>query len=371
MDDGSPSISASLGIGSRGQWYSRARAAISCASDSQSLERIRVELMGRKGLVTRQLRQLSGLEPDERRAKGRLLNRLRDELAQAILERQRSLQLAEWDERLKHEYVDVTLPVPPYEPGKLHPISCVIDQLVAIFGSMGFHVIEGPDIEDDFHNFDALNIPPDHPARQEHDSFYLPALEKGLPPLLLRTHTSPAQIRAMSSISPPLRVISPGRVYRADDDATHTPNFHQLEAIAIDRDLHMGHLKGCLIDFCRAFFQTENLPVRFRPSYFPFTEPSAEVDIGYKRLKNSVEISAHGEWLEILGSGMVHPHVIESCGLDPKIWQGFAFGLGIERIAMLKYGIADLRAFYESDPRWLVHYGLSPVFTSSIHDGLD
>jgi phenylalanyl-tRNA synthetase alpha chain len=263
----------------------------------------------------------------------------------------------------------VTLPVEIGGEGRVHPISQTTDELTAIFGEMGFRVAEGPHIEDDFYNFTALNIPPEHPARQEMDTFYLTEKRDGSRKVL-RTHTSPVQIRTMLAEKPPIRIIVPGRTFRSDHDATHSPMFHQVEGLVIDRSTHMGHLKGCLIEFCRAFFEMDDLPVRFRPSYFPFTEPSAEVDIGCSREGGGLKIGAGGDWLEILGSGMVHPKVLENCNIDPTIYQGFAFGMGIERIAMLKYGIPDLRAFYDSDLRWLRHYGFQALEVPSMVAGL-
>ncbi len=275
------------------------------------------------------------------------------------------------DERLKTERIDVTLPPRPEGEGRLHPISQTLDEIVAIFGEMGFRVAEGPDIEDDFHNFTALNIPPEHPARQMHDTFYIEGRDGSGPGgMVLRTHTSPVQIRAMKATQPPLRVIAPGRTYRCDFDMTHSPMFHQVEGLVVDEHTHMGHLKGCLIEFCRAFFGVADLPVRFRPSYFPFTEPSAEVDIGCSRAGGELKLGAGGDWLEILGCGMVHPKVLQLSGVDPARYQGFAFGMGIERIAMLKYGIPDLRTFYEADLRWLRHYGFSAFDVPSMTGGL-
>jgi phenylalanyl-tRNA synthetase alpha chain len=265
--------------------------------------------------------------------------------------------------------VDITLPVRPEREGRLHPISQTFDEIIAIFGEMGFAVAEGPDIEDDFHNFTALNIPPEHPARQMHDTFYLPEKEDG-ERLLLRTHTSPVQIRTMQSSEPPLRIIVPGRTYRCDSDMTHTPMFHQVEGLIVDETTHMGHLKGCLIEFCRAYFEVDDVPVRFRPSYFPFTEPSAEVDIGCSRAGGELKIGEGDDWLEILGCGMVHPKVLAACGVDPEKYQGFAFGMGIERIAMLKYGIPDLRTFFDADLRWLRHYGFVPLEVPTLLRGL-
>jgi phenylalanyl-tRNA synthetase alpha chain len=261
------------------------------------------------------------------------------------------------------------LPARPDADGRIHPISQTIEEMVAILSEMGFAVAEGPHIEDDWHNFGALNIPPEHPARQEHDTFYLPPAADGTQ-RVLRTHTSPVQVRTMTSVKPPIRVIAPGRTFRADYDATHSPMFHQIEALLIDENTHMGHLKGCIVEFCRAFFEMDDLPVRFRPSFFPFTEPSAEVDIGCKREGGGLQIGRGGDWLEIMGSGMVHPKVLQACGIDPTKYQGFAFGLGIERAAMLKYGIPDLRTFYESDLRWLRHYGFAALDVPSLHGGL-
>jgi phenylalanyl-tRNA synthetase alpha chain len=261
------------------------------------------------------------------------------------------------------------LPSRPHSDARLHPLSRTIEEVVAIFAEMGFTVAEGPDIESDYYNFTALNIPEEHPARQEHDTFYLPPDDEGKRKVL-RTHTSPVQIRTMEASEPPIRIIVPGRTYRSDHDATHSPMFHQCEGLVIGDGIHMGHLKGCLIDFCRAFFGVDDLPVRFRPSYFPFTEPSAEVDIGCTRDGGGLKIGAGDDWLEILGSGMVNPRVLENCGYDPNKYQGFAFGMGIERIAMLKYGIPDLRTFYDSDLRWMRHYGFLPFDAPSIHAGL-
>jgi len=287
----------------------------------------------------------------------------------ALLAAQQSLAGVALEIRLAGEKLDVTLPVKSAVEGRIHPISQTIDELIVLFGEMGFAVADGPHIEDDFHNFTALNIPPEHPARQEQDTFYLAAAAADGGRKLLRTHTSPVQIRTMRTQKPPIRIIVPGRTFRSDHDATHSPMFHQVEGLVIDRSVHMGHLKGCLIEFCRAFFGLADLPVRFRPSYFPFTEPSAEVDIGCSREGGGLKIGAGGDWLEILGCGMVHPKVLKNCGIDPDIYQGFAFGMGIERIAMLKYGIPDLRTFYESDLRWLRHYGFLPLDVPSLAGG--
>jgi len=339
--------------------------AVRAAESLDALEEVRVRALGRRGAVTELLKGLGRTAPEERRARGQALNRLKQAVSEAIDARRAALAEVELERRLASERIDITLPVRPAAEGSLHPISQTIDEVTQIFGEMGFRWAEGPDIEDDWYNFTALNIPPEHPARQEMDTYYL-AAEGGAARPVLRTHTSPVQIRTMLSEPPPLRVIVPGRTYRSDHDATHSPMFHQVEGLAIGKAIHMGHLKGCLIAFCRAFFGVADLPVRFRPSHFPFTEPSAEVDIGCTREGGQLRIGAGGDWLEILGSGMVHPRVIANCGLDPEVWQGFAFGMGIERIAMLKYGIPDLRTMYESDLRWLRHYGFRPLDIPSL-----
>ena len=346
---------------------------VSGAADLAALEAVRVAALGRKGRITEQMKGLGGLDPEARKAAGQTLNRVKDRVAAAIEARQRQLDGAALEARLAGETIDVTLPPRPYREGRLHPVSQVTEECIAIFGEMGFTVTEGPDIEDDFHNFTALNIPPEHPARQMHDTFYLPERENG-GRLVLRTHTSPVQIRTMETTQPPIRVIAPGRTYRSDSDATHTPMFHQIEALVVDETTHLGHLKGCIIDFCRAFFDVPDLPVRFRPSHFPFTEPSMEVDIGCSREGGELRIGNFGEnadnWLEIMGSGMVHPKVLEHGGIDPTKYQGFAFGMGIDRIAMLKYGIPDLRTFFDADLRWLKHYGFVPLAVPSMVRGL-
>ncbi|MFN3461870.1 MAG: phenylalanine--tRNA ligase subunit alpha [Oceanibaculum sp.] len=339
------------------------------AADLEALDRARVAALGKKGRITELMKQLGGLDPDARRQAGQDLNLVKDAVAEAIEARKAGLADAALNARLAAERIDVSLPPRPEQRGFIHPISQVMDELTAIFGEMGFVIAEGPDIEDDFHNFGALNIPPEHPARQEHDTFYLPDRADGAK-MVLRTHTSPVQIRTMQKTTPPIRIIAPGRTYRSDHDATHSPMFHQVEGLVIDEKTHMGHLKGCLIEFCRAFFGVDDLPVRFRPSYFPFTEPSAEVDIGCTRKGGELTIGAGDDWLEILGSGMVHPRVLANCGIDSSKYQGFAFGMGIERIAMLKYGIPDLRTFYDSDLRWLRHYGFVPLDVPTLTGGL-
>jgi phenylalanyl-tRNA synthetase alpha chain len=338
------------------------------ALSPEALEDIRVRVLGRRGTLTAAMRELGGLDPEARRQAGAALNQAKDRITAALAAAGARLGQAVLEARLAAERADPTLPVTFAPQGRIHPISQTIDEIVAIFGEMGFVFAEGPHIEEDFYNFTALNIPPEHPARQEHDTFYLPERPDGTR-LVLRTHTSPVQIRTMLQQQPPIRIIVPGRTFRCDHDATHSPMFHQVEGLVIDRTSHMGHLKGCLIEFCRAFFGLDDLPVRFRPSYFPFTEPSAEVDIGCSRKGGELKIGAGGDWLEILGSGMVHPQVLRNCGIDPAEYQGFAFGMGIERIAMLKYGIPDLRTFYESDLRWLRHYGFLPLDIPSLVRG--
>ncbi|MFZ1429827.1 MAG: phenylalanine--tRNA ligase subunit alpha [Geminicoccaceae bacterium] len=342
---------------------------VAAAGDPRALEEIRVTALGKKGRVTELVKQLGTLPPEQRREAGQAFNTVKRELEEALAGRRFVLEQAALDARLEAERIDVSLPPRERQEGRIHPVSQAAEEIVAIFADMGFAVAEGPDIEDDWHNFEALNIPPEHPARQMFDTFYLEA-EQGGRPLLLRTHTSPVQIRTMLAGKPPFRIIAPGRTYRRDSDATHTPMFHQVEGLLIDRHTHMGHLKGCLIDFVRAFFERDDVPVRFRPSYFPFTEPSAEVDIGCRRTKDELVIGEGSDWLEILGCGMVHPKVLQAVGLDPEEWQGFAFGMGIDRVAMLKYGIPDLRTFFESDLRWLRHYGFVPLDVPTTYAGL-
>jgi phenylalanyl-tRNA synthetase alpha chain len=344
-------------------------AAVAAAGDLTQLEEARVDALGKKGRITALMKEMGGLSPDERRERGQALNQLKDEVAALIETRRDGLKREALARRLETERIDVTLPVRPESEGRIHPISQTIDEIVAIFADMGFKVAEGPDIEGDFNNFTALNIPPDHPARQMHDTFYLPDGPKG-DQRVLRTHTSPVQIRTMLSAKPPIRIIAPGRTYRSDYDQTHTPMFHQVEALVIDETTTMAHLKGCLLEFCRAFFDVDDLPIRFRPSFFPFTEPSAEVDIGCDRSGKELKLGPYGGWLEIAGCGMVHPKVLENCGIDSTRYQGFAFGMGIERIAMLKYGIPDLRTFFEADLRWLRHYGFLPLDVPTLSQGL-
>jgi phenylalanyl-tRNA synthetase alpha chain len=342
---------------------------VEAAADLAALDAVRVEALGKKGRITERLKTLGALPADERKAAGQAFNLLKNEIEAAIAARQEVLTRAERSARLAAEKLDVTLPSLTRPAGHIHPISQTIEELIQIFAEMGFSVAEGPEIEDDFHNFTALNMPPDHPARQMHDTFYLSPAADGTT-RVLRTHTSPVQVRTMMDMKPPIRIIAPGRTYRSDYDMTHTPMFHQVEGLVIDESTHMGHLRGCLTEFLRAFFQIEDLPLRFRPSFFPFTEPSAEVDIGCSRKGGELKLGNFGDWLEILGCGMVHPKVLEMCGIDSTRYQGFAFGMGIERIAMLKYGIPDLRTFFESDLRWLRHYGFAFLDQPSLGLGL-
>ena len=344
-------------------------AAVSAAQDAAAIEDVRVGALGKKGQITGLMATLGKMAPDERKAFGQRLNVLKDEIAAALDGRKREFESAALNARLASEHMDVTLPIRPEAKGTLHPITQTMDEVAAIFGQMGFEVADGPDIEDDFHNFTALNFPPGHPAREMHDTFFLPPGEDGNR-YLLRTHTSPVQIRTMMTQKPPIRVIIPGRTYRCDYDMTHTPMFHQVELLVIDTETNMSHLRGCLQEFVRTYFGVDDLTTRFRPSFFPFTEPSAEMDIGCSRKGGELKIGNHGDWLEILGCGMLHPNVLRACGLDPDVYQGFAAGMGIERIAMLKYGIPDLRTFFESDLRWLRHYGFAALDIPSITGGL-
>ena len=344
---------------------------ISGAGDEASLEEIRLAALGKKGEISLKMRELGQMAPEVRQAAGAALNRLKDEIDAALRAKKAALADAALDERLKAEWLDVTLPGRPRRQGTIHPVSQVTEEVTAIFADMGFAVAEGPQIESDWFNFDALNIPPEHPARQEHDTFFM-AREEGdsRPPHVLRTHTSPVQIRAMQIQGAPLRVIAPGRVYRMDMDQTHTPMFHQVEGLAIDRDISMANLKWVLEEFCRSFFEVDSVELRFRASHFPFTEPSAEVDIRCSWEGGQLKIGQGESWMEILGSGMVHLKVLSAAGVDPAEWQGFAFGMGIDRLAMLKYGIPDLRAFFESDLRWLRHYGFAALDMPTVAGGL-
>jgi phenylalanyl-tRNA synthetase alpha chain len=329
--------------------------AIESAQDLIQIEKIRVELIGKQGVISQLMKTLGGLSAEERKEKGALYNAVRTKLVEALEAKKDALETQQLAAKLKQEKLDLTLPPRPDPQGAIHPHAQAMYEVVEIFKNMGFWVAEGPDIEDDYHNFSALNFPEEHPARLAQDTFFLPSQDGKT--MLLRTHTSPVQIRTMLKKKPPMRIIAPGRVYRSDYDQTHTPTFHQVEGFYIDRGVHMGHLKSCLIQFCRTFFDIPDLAVRFRPSYFPFTEPSAEVDIACKWSGAELTIGGDEGWLEILGSGMIHPNVLKNCHIDPDEYQGFAFGMGIERVAMLKYGIPDLRSFYDTDIRWLQHYG--------------
>jgi phenylalanyl-tRNA synthetase alpha chain len=344
---------------------------VSGAADEAALESVRVAALGKSGSVSALLKTLGAMTPDERRQQGPLINGLKDRVTAAIAARREALKDQALDARLNTEAVDVTLPVREsgIETGRVHPISQVIDELTAIFADMGFAVAEGPDIETDDYNFTRLNFPEGHPAREMHDTFFLNPKPDGSR-LLLRTHTSPVQVRTMLAQKPPIRVICPGRTYRCDSDQTHTPMFHQVEGLVIDKGSHLGHLKWILEEFLKAFFEVDQLKMRFRPSFFPFTEPSLEVDIQCRRDKGEIRFGEGTDWLEILGCGMVHPNVLRNCGIDPNEYQGFAWGLGIDRIAMLKYGMNDLRAFFEADVRWLSHYGFRPLDFPTLAGGL-
>jgi len=346
-------------------------ALIADAPDEATLEDLRVQAVGKKGEVSLQMRELGRMTPEERQIAGPALNALKDEINSALSAKKAAMADAALDERLRTEWLDVTLPGRPRRAGTIHPISQVSEEVTAIFADMGFAVAEGPQIESDWYNFDALNIPSHHPARAEMDTFYTHrGVDDDRPPHVLRTHTSPVQIRTMQAEGAPLRVIAPGRVYRADYDQTHTPMFHQVEGLAIDKDISMANLKWCLEEFVKAFFEVEDVELRFRASHFPFTEPSAEVDIRCSWEGGTLKIGEGDDWLEILGSGMVHPKVLEAGNINPDDWQGFAFGVGIDRIAMLKYGIPDLRAFFDSDLRWLRHYGFAGLDVPTLHGGL-
>jgi phenylalanyl-tRNA synthetase alpha chain len=345
---------------------------ITAANDLKGLDDVRVTVLGKKGRITALMKTLGKMTPEERKTTGAALNQLKDEIADIIKSQESMLKKQEMDARLANETIDITLPVragAPFDMGTIHPISQTMEEITAIFAAMGFQVEEGPDIEDDHHNFTALNFPPGHPAREMQDTFFLPddPEEEGeRAKKLLRTHTSAVQIRTMMDGDPPFKIVCMGRTYRSDYDMTHTPMFHQVEGLMIDKKTHMGHLKGCLMDMVRVFFEIDDLPLQFRPSFFPFVEPGAEIDIGCSREGGGLTIGrskvlSDQSWMEIGGCGMVHPNVLKNCGLDPDEYQGFAFGMGIERMAMLKYGIPDLRTFYDSDIRWLKHYGFNPL----------
>ncbi|HEY7662288.1 MAG TPA: phenylalanine--tRNA ligase subunit alpha [Xanthobacteraceae bacterium] len=346
-------------------------AAIAAAADEGALEAVRVAALGRHGSISALLKTLGTLSPEERKERGSAINGLRDRITAAMAARKDELKTLALEQRLNTEIVDVTLPVrePPTETGRVHPVSQVMDELTAIFADMGFAVAEGPDIETDDYNFTKLNFAEGHPARDMHDTFYFNPKPDGSR-LLLRTHTSPVQIRTMLAQKPPIRVIIPGRTYRSDSDQTHTPMFHQVEGLVIDNSSHLGHLKWILQESCKAFFEVDQVKMRFRPSFFPFTEPSLEVDIQCRRDRGEIRFGEGEDWMEILGCGMVHPNVLKNCGLDPEVYQGFAWGMGIDRLAMLKYGMPDLRPFFEADVRWLTHYGFRPLDFPTLAGGL-
>jgi len=341
-------------------------ARIDSVKSKEELQNIKTEFFGKNGQITSQFKNLSSLEPEKRKEFASNLNKIKDDLTQQLEQKNIDIETNEINEKLKNEKVDVTLPIRPDRQGKIHPVSQVIDEISSIFSEIGFSVAEGPDVETEYNNFTALNTPDEHPARDMHDTFYLEENKK----LLLRTHTSPVQIRTMLSSKPPFKIIAPGRTYRCDSDQTHAPMFHQLEGLHIDKGITMGHLKGCLDYFIKEFFEVKNVKMRFRPSHFPFTEPSAEVDIGYKIEKGKIVIGEGDKWLEVLGCGMVHPNVLKNVKIDTKKYQGFAFGIGIDRLAMLKYGINDLRAFFEADYRWLSHFGFDPLDVPTNYRGL-
>jgi phenylalanyl-tRNA synthetase alpha chain len=340
------------------------------APDLGALESLRVSMLGKSGRITAQLKSLGSMDPDTRAAEAPKIHELREAVTSAIAERKAALEAAELDRKLATERLDLSLPAPETPQGTVHPVSQVMDELAEVFADLGIAVAEGPEIEEQWYNFTALNMGESHPARAMMDTFYLEPRARDEEPRVLRTHTSPVQIRAMQERGAPLRIIAPGRVYRSDSDATHTPMFHQIEGLVIDRAIHLGHLKWTLETFLRAFFERDDVVLRMRPSYFPFTEPSAEVDVGYSVEQGRRVVGGQEGWMEVLGSGMVHPRVIANCGLDPDQWQGFAFGTGVDRLAMLKYGMDDLRAFFDADLRWLKHYGFRALDVPTLSGGV-
>ena len=350
-------------------------ARVDAAGDLAAVEAIRIEALGKQGSVSGLLKTLGAMSPEQRQAEGPKIHALRESVTEALTARKDAIEGAALDARLAAETLDLSLPAPDQPRGSVHPIAQVMDELAEIFADMGFAVATGPEIEDDWHNFTALNMPESHPARAMHDTFYFPDRNADGREMLLRTHTSPVQIRAMLERGAPLRVIAPGRVYRSDSDATHTPMFHQIEGLVIDKGIHLGHLKWTLETFLKAFFEREDIVLRLRPSYFPFTEPSVEIDVGYtlvngKRVVGGSGDAANGGWMEVLGSGMVNRKVIAAGGLNPDEWQGFAFGTGVDRLAMLKYGMDDLRAFFDGDGRWLSHYGFAALDVPTLSGGV-
>ncbi|HVT24589.1 MAG TPA: phenylalanine--tRNA ligase subunit alpha [Rhizomicrobium sp.] len=343
--------------------------AIEAARDEGALEQVRVGALGKKGSVSELLKTLGGMTPDERKVQGPLINGLRDRVGEAIAARKAALGDEALNAKLANERIDITLPPRPEPRGSIHPVSQVLDEITAIFADLGFAIAEGPDVELDDNNFTKLNMPPGHPAREMHDTFYVAPQADGVRHVL-RTHTSPVQVRTMLKQKPPIRIIAPGRTYRVDSDATHTPMFHQFEGLVIDRETHLGHLKWTMEEFAKAFFEVDNVEMRARPSFFPFTEPSVEWDIRCDRSGGQIKFGTGNDWLEFAGSGMVHPRVLEMCGLDPTVYQGYAFGGGLDRLAMLKYGIPDLRPMFESDLRWLRHYGFAALDIPTLDGGL-
>jgi phenylalanyl-tRNA synthetase alpha chain len=344
-------------------------AAVAAAGDLAALDAVRVHALGKQGSISGLLKSLGSMSPEERKVRGPEINGLRDLVASSIAARKAELEAAELERRLAAERVDLSLPAPPRRKGGVHPTMQVMDEVVAIFAELGFAVAEGPDIEDDFHNFTALNFPPKHPAREMHDTFFFKPGPDG-ERKLLRTHTSPVQVRTMLASKPPIRIVAPGRTYRCDSDQTHTPMFHQIEGLVIDRNIHMGHLKWTLDTFLARYFEADGVVTRLRPHHFPFTEPSAEVDVQCDRSGGEVRIGQGTDWLEVAGCGMVHPNVLRACGVDPDEYQGFAFGFGVDRLGMLKYGMPDLRDMFASDVRWLAHYGFSAFAAPNPASGL-
>jgi phenylalanyl-tRNA synthetase alpha chain len=343
---------------------------ILAAESLQALDSVRVSLLGKQGEITAKLKSLGSMDPDTRAAEAPKVHALRERVTNALADRKATLETAELDRKLATETIDLSLPVPERPRGTVHPVSQVMDELAEIFADLGFSVAEGPEIETQWYNFTALNMPENHPARAMQDTFYLEPRTPDEEPRVLRTHTSPVQIRAMEAHGAPIYVIAPGRVYRSDSDATHTPMFHQIEGLVIDKKITLGHLKWTLETFLKAFFERDDVAIRMRPSYFPFTEPSAEVDVGWSMDKGRRVVGGHEGWMEVLGSGMVHPRVIANAGLDPDEWQGFAFGTGVDRLAMLKYGMDDLRAFFDGDIRWLKHYGFRALDVPTLSGGV-
>jgi phenylalanyl-tRNA synthetase alpha chain len=343
---------------------------VAASNNLKEIEDLRVAYLGKSGVVTLAMKDIATLPPEEKKSFGAAVNEAKNNIAYLIDTKKEALETEQLNAKLASEKIDLTLPIRSQKTGSIHPISQVIDELVEIFGSMGFNLKEGPDVETDFNNFTALNFPDNHPAREMHDTFFMSDTNAEGEKLLLRTHTSSVQVRTMKNGKPPFRSICAGRTYRCDSDVTHSPMFHQLEGFVVDTNINMAHLKGCLVEFLEKFFGVENIPVRFRPSFFPFTEPSAEVDIGCERKNGELKIGAGSGWLEVLGCGMIHPNVLKNCGIDPNEYQGFAFGMGVERLAMLKYGISDLRNFFESDSRFLQQYSFKALDIPRLVAGL-